>query len=66
MKNEGFKPPIFGLEHLKMKVVGSHGKIYLIYLTQLNLDIMREQIWKDETVHVVLPFQWRGSHVLHG
>ena len=24
-KNEGFKPPRYGLEALKMKVVGSHG-----------------------------------------
>ena len=31
MKNRGFKPPIYGLEPLKMKVVGSHGYIY-IYL----------------------------------
>ena len=26
MKNEGFKPPRYGLYPLKMKVVGSHGK----------------------------------------
>ena len=25
MKNEGFKPPIYGLQPLNMMVVGSHG-----------------------------------------
>ena len=28
MKNEGFKPPIYGLLPLKMKVLGSHGSFY--------------------------------------
>ena len=27
MKNEGFKPPIYGLEPLKMEVLGSHGMV---------------------------------------
>ena len=26
MKNEGFKPPIYGLQPLKMEVLGSHGR----------------------------------------
>ena len=29
MKNEGFEPPIYRLYPLKMKVVGSHGSLYL-------------------------------------
>ena len=28
MKNEGFTPPIYGLQPLKMKVLGSHGAVY--------------------------------------
>ena len=35
MKNEGFTPPIYGLQPLKMKVVGSHGII--IYTLGLPL-----------------------------
>ena len=28
MKNEGFKPQQYGLEPLKLKVAGSHDRIY--------------------------------------
>ena len=31
MKDEGFKPPIYGLQSLKMKVLSSHG-IVITYI----------------------------------
>ena len=37
MKNEGFQPPIYGLQPLKMKVVGSHGILKYIYILYIHL-----------------------------